>query len=230
MPIPTNISLDGLYKLVPGLTPKGRAASPVLGNAILGSIQRPFDFSCFFPVLKSAGGEVLDLGNKINNYCEVANFENYNFSRSDTLRAGAFEKFYPGHLSTNTVSFQFLIPSPDIITRYFLNWRSLIVNDQHVYNVGSVYKQPVDIYLKNRAGEATSRYRLTGVFPLNTYKFNMSVDKDVRVYFVVNMRYEKVEITDLPPSISKAAEPKKTLERITTAALRAIRPIKDNFF
>ena len=81
------------------------------------------------------------------------------------LKVGKLTDHFAGLFGVQEIKIVFLKPSPDYLTDYLTTWEKLIVGDDGLYNVKSVYQKTIYIRFLDTDGGVANRYKCIGAFP-----------------------------------------------------------------
>jgi hypothetical protein len=181
--------LENLYvRRKTKLLKKQDTSEIVKPSEIIGPIQRPYDFKVFFPY---AGFTDLKSSRRINDLCQACSVDDYSFGSPELIKAGLYDKNFPGRLNSKMANFQFVIPTPDIVSSYFNKWRGLILQESF-YSATKDYKKSITVALVDRKDEVTNKIILRDCYPLNTYSYSFTFEQERRMLLAINIKFDRI--------------------------------------
>ncbi len=146
--------------------------SLLLGPAVFDKnvhFQRKYNWELVLP--HDFGGI---FGVSVANLCYDIQFGDYSTAEFSSRRYGAFQQFFAGIQTIDTVKLSFWQTETAIPFMYFKNWRSKVVDDIGYYYPKKNYAKDVYVKLQSRSGYTTLYIRLVNAFPVVNTKFNLS--------------------------------------------------------
>jgi len=171
--------------------------SGVMGPQSLLSYQRTYNWDVFF--FYSMGGI---RGELLSKFCQDIKFGGYSISDIVELRKGGRQEFYPGAMDINIVTMTFVIPSPDIVGKFFQSWRELIVDRQGFYGVKNVYAKNIYVWVEGNNYFPSSRYVLKKAFPLDVPTFDLSYGEEGVLRYSINFKVDRVELAGIVDTVT----------------------------
>jgi len=126
------------------------------------NLQRTYNWGLLMP--SNFGGAI---GYLVSQFCQDIDFGDYKISELSALKAGAFQKFYAGLQSIDSVTMLFLVPVDNSVTDYFYDWYEHMIDKNGYYYPKSNYKRSIFIMLYDQTKIESVRFELRGCFPLS---------------------------------------------------------------
>jgi hypothetical protein len=123
-------------------------------------LQRAYDWQLM--LLHNFGGAI---GYLVSQFCQDITFGDYSIADLSTMQHGAFQRFYAGLQTIDSVTLVFLIPTDNSVMDYFYAWYERMIDKQGYYSPKNNYKRDVYIMLSDRTKLEIIRFRLKGCFP-----------------------------------------------------------------
>lgn len=151
-------------------------------------LQRAFNFELLLP------DGVSDVpGFEVGKYCQDFEFANYDITELVTVKKGAFHSHHAGLLSIKQMTATFLKPANDIVSKYFTDWRNLIVSPDGFHSVKSKYAKTAYLKLYDRDWTESDSYKLINMFPINMPSFLVSYAEEDIVKMKITFSVDLVE-------------------------------------
>lgn len=160
----------------------------LLGFPQIGGVQRKYLWNLLLPDLFGihVGGWW------VAKYCRNFKVGQYNISDVQQLRVGQQLKFFPKMWDIQSVKATFITPTPDLVSLYLAKWKSLIMDEDGLYNVASVYKKNMHVILWDRSGLPSNVLRIQGAFPITFPAFDLEHENEELVKFDIEFKVERV--------------------------------------
>jgi hypothetical protein len=123
-------------------------------------LQRAYDWQLM--LLHNFGGAI---GYLVSQFCQDITFGDYSIGELSTIKHGAFQRFYAGIQSIDSVTLLFLVPTDNSVMDYFYAWYEHMIDKRGFYSPKDNYKRDVYIMLYDRTKVESVRFRLRGCFP-----------------------------------------------------------------
>lgn len=144
------------------------------------------------------------LGYLVSQYCQDISFGDYRISELSTLRYGAFQRFYAGLQSIDSVELTFLIPTDNSVMDYFYGWYDRIIDSEGYYSPKSNYRKDIYLLMYDQSGVESVRFRLTGAFPQGHPKLHPpSYNEDGVLHMTITLSVDSVSPSSLIGSFRK---------------------------
>jgi hypothetical protein len=163
-------------------------------------LQRAFDWQLL--MIHDFGGTI---GYLVSQFCQDIRFGDYSISELSTLKSGAFQRFYAGLQTIDTVTLRFLVPTDNSVTDYFYDWYEHIIDKYGYYYPKSNYKRDVYVVLYDRTKIESCRFVLKGCFPKNHPPFDLSYGRDEVATTQISLCVDSIEPYSLIGSIRATA-------------------------
>jgi hypothetical protein len=152
-------------------------------------LQRHYNWEVILPDIAGYNGI------KIGTFAQECFFGQYEMSDVAELRVGKLIDHFAGLFRVQTVRIKFLKPSPDILTDYFTAWEKLIVGDDGLYNVKSVYQKNIYVRFLETDGSVVNSYKCVGAFP-TTFPWYQLDYSNKYATMIITFSVDKLEYSD----------------------------------
>lgn len=123
-------------------------------------LQRAYNWSLLMP--SNFAGV---LGYLVSQFCQDVTFGDYSISELSTMRSGAFQRFYAGLQTIDSVQLLFLVPSDNSVREYFYAWYERMIDKWGYYYPKMNYKRDVYLEFYDQSKIRSVRFRMKGCFP-----------------------------------------------------------------
>ena len=161
-------------------------------------LQRTFNWKLMMP--SDFEGVI---GYLVSDFCQDVQIGDYNINELSTMRHGAFQRFYAGLQSIETVDLVFIVPSDNSVLDYFYAWYNKMIDDQGYYYPKNNYRRDIYLILYDRSGVESTRFKLTGTFPTVHPRFHPSYETDDVLRTTITLSVDSIEPSSLIGSIRK---------------------------
>ena len=151
-------------------------------------LQRTFNWQLIMP--RNFRGNI---GFLVSQYCQDVSFGDYRMSELSTMRYGAYQRFYAGLQSIDSVTLTFLVPIDNSVYDYFYSWSELIVDVHGHYHPKNEYKHPIYIIMYDRTGIQATKFTLKGTFPINKAAAGLSYNSEGVLMLTMRMSVDSIE-------------------------------------
>ena len=162
-------------------------------------LQRNFYWSLYLPY--TINGVI---GTLISPFCQEANFGLYSLSSTDKINHGAFQRFYAGLQSIDSVKLGFVTSIDNAVLDYFNGWYNLMLDKKGYYHPKQDYAKDIYIALFDRTGIESIRFNLKGCFVKNLPGINISYISEDLLKLSVELSVDDIEMSSLIGSIRGA--------------------------
>ena len=156
-----------------------------LGFPQVGGVQRNYNWTLILPDLYG----ILVSGVIVSKYCQSIKFGQYDITNVDEMRVGQFRRFYPGEFNIDTVTMNFVAPTPDFVSLYLAKWKGLIMDEMGRYNLPSLYKKTAYIIFDARTRIPVNIIKLGGLFPTKYPAYDLRMEGDAE-YTSFNIEFK----------------------------------------
>lgn len=162
-------------------------------------LQRTFNWGLLMP--HNFGGVV---GLLVSQYCQDIEFGDYSITEIASIKYGAFQRFYAGLQTIDTITLTFLQPVDNSVTDYFYSWYNKMIDEKGFYYPKNNYKRDIYAVLYDRTGIESAKFTLRGTFPLSRVpKIRASWTEEDVMRLSFTLRVDDVEMSSLIGSIRK---------------------------
>lgn len=145
------------------------------------------------------------LGYLVSQYCQDVQFGDYSISEISTMKHGAFQRFYAGIQSIDTITLTFLVPTDNSVMDYFYGWYNKMIDTNGYYHPKNNYRRDIYLILYDQTGIQSNKYRFRGVFPISHPKIHPTYAEDDVLRMSITLRVDMIEPTSLVSFIRRGA-------------------------
>jgi len=154
------------------------------------NLQRAYNWSLMMPSDFSGV-----LGYLVSQYCQDVTFGDYSISELSVMKSGAFQKFYAGLQTIDTVTLLFLVPSDNSLREYFYGWYERMIDKEGYYYPKLNYKRDVYLMFYDQSGLENVRFLMKGCFPKTHLVEHPSYTDDGVLMAQITLSIDKIEPT-----------------------------------
>jgi len=172
-----------------------------LGSSIITKTwhpQRAYNWGLLMPW--NFGGTI---GYLVSQYCQDITFGDYSISELSELKHGAFQRFYAGIQTIDTVKMLFIVPIDNSVSDYFYSWYEHVVDRRGFYYPKNHYKRSIFIMFYDQTKIETFRFELKGCFPKSHPIIHPSYTEEGVLVAEIVLSVDKLELTSLIGDIRK---------------------------
>jgi hypothetical protein len=133
------------------------------------------------------------LGYLVSQYCQDISFGDYRISELSTVQHGAFQRFYAGLQSIESIDLVFLVPSDNSVMDYFYGWYDRMIDSDGYYSAKHNYRRDVYLLMYDQSGEESTRFRLIGTFPTGHPKIHPTYEQDDVLHMSITLSVDSIE-------------------------------------
>jgi hypothetical protein len=137
------------------------------------------------------------LGILVSQFCQEIRFGDYSFNQLNSIKYGAYQKFYAGFLNIDKLTLTFLQSVENSVLDYFYGWSELIIDKNGFYYPKNNYKKTIYISLYDRTGIESVKFELSGVFPTNKPTIALAYGDDGVQKIAITLSVDKIKMTSL---------------------------------
>jgi len=155
-------------------------------------LQRSYNWGLLMPM--DFGGT---LGYLVSQFCQDISFDDYRVSELSKRKHGAFERFYAGMQSIESVTLQFLVPVDNSVMDFFYAWYERVIDKDGYYYPKSNYKKSIFVMFYDQTKIESVRFELKGCFPKSHPKVHPSFTEEGVMIAEIILSIDSVEPSSL---------------------------------
>ncbi len=167
-----------------------RIVDNLVGFPRFGGVQRAYNWDLVLPDIYG----FLVSGILVSKYCQSIQFHQYDIADVVELKRGMRVRKFPAHMKLDYIRTTFVAPTPDIVSSYFVKWRSMMHDVYGRFYPSDMYKRPVHVIMYDRSGIPSNLIKLAGVFPMVVPAFDLNYAQETPLIYQVDFSVDDVDM------------------------------------
>ena len=167
-----------------------RIVDSIVGFPRFGGVQRAYNWDLVLPDIYG----FLVSGVLVSKYCQSIQFHQYDVVDVIELKRGIFVRRFPASLKLDYIRTTFVVPTPDIVSTYFIKWRSMMYDRYGRCPPSDMYKRTMHVILYDRSGIPSNLIKLTGVFPMVVPAFDLDYTREAPLVYHIDFCVDDVDM------------------------------------
>lgn len=163
-------------------------------------LQRAYKWSLLMP--SNFSGVI---GYLVSQYCQDITFGDYSISELSILKSGAFQRFYAGLQTIDSVTLIFLVPSDNSLRDYFYGWYEKMIDKKGYYYPKLNYKRDIYLMFYDQMEVQSVRFLMRGCFPKTHLVEHPSYTEEGVLTAQITLSIDKLEPTGGYQSVARSA-------------------------